>query len=903
MIDCKNSTSKLHIKLRKNIFNILLVSCLLCISVSSSSISWSAKSLSASACDQSASSQNLLQSSNDTLKSDTTRQDTVPQTASDTLSSGESSKKGSDNFLDSKVEYNAKDSIVMSRDQNKIYLYGEAKIVYGNIELTADYIEYSQDSNLVYATGVKDSTGQMTGLPVFKEGGKTYDSRIIRYNFKTKKGYIRKVITEEEGGYLHSEVTKKHQNREFHFKNGKYTTCDKEHPHFYIRMTKGKVIPGEKIIAGPSHMVLADIPLFPIAIPFGYFPIQKRQASGILMPSFGKDNARGFYLREGGYYWGINDYMDLTLRGEVYTKGTWGMNLQYRLRKRYKYTSNFNFDYNRLLIGERGDPDFRASRDYRIQWTHQQDPKANPYSNFNASVNFSSTSYDRNFSRNMEDFTTNTKTSNISYSKRWPGSPFSFTGKLRHSQNSQTKMVNMTLPEMSFDMTRQYPLRKLNKSGTSKWYDDLQVSYSADLKNTYESPDSLLFKDVQFSDFESGFQHSLPMSLNFKVLKYLNISPQVQYSGVLYPRYIEKYWDPNVLNPEDSTYGRVVTDTIEEFRYAHSAEPSINLNISPKFFGMYQFKGEDPKVKAIRHVLTPRVGFSFRPSLGAMTSRYYDEYQMDSSGRTSEYSYFDNQIYRPPSAPRKSGNVTLGLSNNVEMKVRSDRDTSEKVRKIALLKDLSFSTSYDIYRDSMNWNPIRITGRTSMFDNKVNLSFSGSYDPYAINDNGQRINVSQWQRNGRPGRLTNFSLSLNTNLGPSQNKSSSEQQNGAANQGIMPSRNPYDYFDVPWSLSFGYRFNYSKPKFKSSFQQTVNVRGNFSLTDKWKFNFTANYDIKEDKLAATRIGITRDLHCWTMSFDWVPVGYRKSYNFEIRVVKSILSDLKYTKRKSWAENL
>lgn len=883
----------MQIKLRKNIFNLFLSASLLVVFsgiVSSPLISFGVPdSMQISFADTSR--ENFSQ---DTIKKDTSRQDSLKKDTS--------KKEKQQTILDSKVDYEAKDSIILSRRKNKVYLYGDAKVVYGDIELTAAYIEYAQDSNIVSASGVEDSTGKMIGLPVFNEGGKTYNAHNIRYNFKSEKGYIQRVKTEEEGGYLHSSVTKKHQDREFHFKDGKYTTCDHDHPHFYIRISKGKVVPGEKIIAGPSYMVLEDLPLYPLMIPFGYFPIQKKRSSGIYDPSFGEESRRGFYLK-GGYYFGINDYMDLKVYGEIYTKGSWNANLDYQLKKRYKYTSDLSVNYDRLLIGEKGADDYKNTRGFQVRWTHRQSSKANPYSSFNANVNLSSTSYDKEFSKNMQDYTTNTKSSNISYQKTWPDSPFSFNGKLRHSQNSKTKMVNLTLPEMSFDMSRQYPLRQLNKSGRSKWYDDLQVSYNADLKNKINSPDSLLLKNTQFSDFESGFQHSMPVSLNFKVLQYLNITPKASYRGVLFPRYIEKSWDPDYIDPNDSTQGRVVTDTVEQLKYAHSMEPSISANISPKFFGMFQFKNENSKVKAIRHVLTPSVGVSFRPDLGNMTSKYYDEVQVNNEGKTQEYSYFDNQLYSPPSSPRKSGNVNFGLSNNIEMKVRSQSDTTEKTKKIKLLNNLSFNTSYNIFKDSMNWSPIRISGRTNMFDNNLNINFSGNFDPYALNENGNRIDVSEWKKNQKLGRLTSFNLSLSTKLGP-DGKSSSNEENGSDEGGSQKQGyNPYDYFDIPWNLNFSYNLNYSKRAFESEVKQTVSVSGNFSLTDKWKINFDSHYDISEDKLSATSISLDRDLHCWSMSFRWVPVGYRKSYRFEISVNKAILKDLKYEKQKTWTDYL
>ncbi|MFP4048198.1 MAG: putative LPS assembly protein LptD, partial [Bacteroidales bacterium] len=556
------------------------------------------------------------------------------QQRTDTIKQEE--QESSSDFIQTEVDYTAEDSIVMSRSDNKIYLYKNAEVKYGNIELVADYIEYNQDSSTLFAKGMKDSTGKVVGKPVFKDKDKTYDAETIRYNFKTQEGYIKHVVTEEQEGFLHGETTKKHENQHFHFKDGKYTTCDKEHPDFYVNITKGIVVPNERIVSGPAYLVIADIPL-PLILPFGYFPIQQKQTSGIVMPSYGEESTRGFYLNDFGYYFGISDKMDLKVSGEIYSLGTWGVNLKYRLMERYKYTSNLDVDFKHLIKGDKGSPDYVSSKDYSIRWSHNQSSKAHPYRSFNASVDYSTTAYDKTHSRDMEQYTSNTKSSSISYSRKWPDSPFSLNAKLRHSQNTKNQMVDLTLPNMSFSMSRQYPLRQLNKSGRSKWYDDLQVSYSADLENKIRRPDSLLFEDTKFSDFRSGFQHRVPVSLNFKFFKYLNVTPNVNYQGVLYPRYIERSWDPESES--------VVTDTIEKFRYAQSLEPSLSMGLSPKFFGMFTFNKEDFKIQAVRHVLTPSVNFSFRPDLGGMTAGYYDTHQSDTTGKIDEYSIFDGQLY------------------------------------------------------------------------------------------------------------------------------------------------------------------------------------------------------------------------------------------------------------------
>jgi len=859
------------------------------------------------------------------INQDTTllQQDTT-SAQNDTISDTEDETEG---FIETNIDYQAADSIVMSRSDNKVYLYGDAQVTYGDIELTADYIEYSQDSNLVFARGVKDSTGQLVGQPVFKEGGKTYDSRIIRYNFKTKEGYIKGVQTEEQQGFLHGSTAKKHASNQFHFINGKYTTCNKNHPHFYIALTKGKVIPNERIVAGPSYLVMEDIPL-PLGIPFGFFPIQQKQASGFTNISVNERSEKGFYL-QAGYYLGISDHMDLTLTGQIYTMGSYGLNLQYRLTERYKYTSRLNADFQREVFGDKGTPEYRSNRSFRVSWSHSQAAKANPYGSFNANVNYSTSGYDRRHGQSVRDRVSNTKTSSISYRYNWPNSPFDFNGKLRLNQNTRNRTVDFTLPNMSFNMSRQYPLRGLDNNGQIDWYENLQVGYSADLENSINTKESELFTETTFRDFRSGFQHRIPVSLNFKVLNYINITPNVSYKGVLYPRYVERDYLQRYDPALDTTIGEVVRDTIQEFRYAHSAEPSISIGASPKIFGIFQFKNPESKVQAIRHVMTPSASMSFRPSLGNMTAPYYDSYT-DLRGNVNQYSYFEGQVYSPPSSPRRSGNISLGLSNNLEMKVRSETDTTDELKKVKLLNNLSFNTGYNIFADSLNWSTISFNGRTNLFDNQLNLNFSGNLDPYAVDNTGRTIDKPLFKESGQLARLTNFRVSMSTDLSggegdnggngsgagrgqPQQQRQQMGQQTRGQQQAQeepqQPPPSPYSYFQFPWSLNLDYTFHYSKrfntqkKEFEPEIRQTIGLNGSFSLTQKWDFSFSSNYDLQKDKIGPTQVSISRDLHCFSMSFSWVPIGYRRSYNFSINVNASMLQDvLRYRKDRTFYDN-
>ena len=895
---CKNSTSKLQLKLGNNILTIFLVSILI-------TVVFKGETFSGQACGAAAFTAHVV----------------LQDTSGNQLDTTEAASQEEDEFIDTKIQYNAEDSLIMSRTENKVFLYGNAKVVYGDIELTADYIEYSQDSNIVFASGVEDSTGKMVGLPVFKEGGKNYDARIIRYNFKTKKGYIKGVTTKEQEGILHGSTAKKHTNNQFHFKNGKYTTCDEPHPHFYMALTKGKVIPNKRIVAGPSYLVIEDIPL-PLGIPFGFFPIQKQQTSGFTNISVNERSEKGFYLQT-GYYLGISDYMDLMLTGQIYTQGSYGANLLYRLRQRYKYTSRLSVDYQKEVFGDKGTPSFSTSSNFRVSWNHSQANRANPYSNFSANVNYSTSGYDKRHARSVEERVTSTKTSSISYRYKWPDQPFNFSSKLRLNQNTRTRMVNFMIPNMSFNMSRQYPLRGLDNNGTMDWYENLQVGYSANLDNRLSTKESLLFKETRYQDFENGFQHNIPISLNFKVLQYLNITPNVRYKGILYPRYVTKSIEQRYDPALDSTYGQLVRDTTHKFRYAHSAEPSVSIGASPKLFGIFQFKDPSSKVQAIRHVMTPSASMSFRPSLGGMTERYYDTY-IDERGNSRQYSYFEGQIYSPPSSPRRSGSVSLSLSNNVEMKVRSKSDTTQELKKVMLLNNLGFSTNYNIFADSLNWSSVRVNGRTNLLNNNLNLNFAGTLDPYAVDSRGNTINQSEFSKTGNLARLSSFRISMGTDFS-NQKGSDNEQQQSSAAPGTSSSGEPgtqqegsqtpqkptpeFEYFQFPWNLNLDYSLNYSKrfnvkkQEFESEIRQTIGINGNFSLTPKWDFSFNSNYDIQEDRIGPTQITINRDLHCFSMSFSWVPIGYRRMYNFRISVNSSMLQDvLKFRKDRTFYDN-
>jgi len=489
--------------------------------------------------------------------------------------------------IDAPIDYEADDSLIFDLENDKVYLYGNGFVTYQDIELRAAYIELDRARDVVFARGTLDSLGREIGKPVFKDGSESFESKTLTYNFKTKKGIIQGVITEQEGGYLHSGITKKHENGEIHVKNGKYTTCDLEDPHFYVALTKAKVIPDDKIVSGPAYLVMADIPL-PIALPFGFFPNQKSRSSGILIPEYGEERNRGFFFRNGGYYLALSDYFDARITGDIYTNGTWGVSLGSNYRVRYRFNGNLRARYYINVSGEKELPDYTRKKDYSITWSHSQDPKSNPSRTFNANVNMSSSSFDRNHSFNANDYLTNTKQSSISYSKRWAGSPFNLSASMNHRQNSQTNSVDLNLPKMNFNMNRIYPMKRKNRTGKAKWYENIELSYKAMLDNQIKTTDSLLFTSAVWDDMNNAFKHDIPLSTQIRPFNSFYISPSLQYSGVLYSKHIEKRWEENYYDAElDSTYATLITDTIRGLSYAHSYLPTISLGLNPKIYGMY----------------------------------------------------------------------------------------------------------------------------------------------------------------------------------------------------------------------------------------------------------------------------------------------------------------------------
>jgi hypothetical protein len=848
------------------------------------------------------------------LVSDSIRTDTLAQAGA----------KKNKNALDAEVKYSAEDSFRIIISEQKIYLYKNAKVEYQNINLESDYVEFDMDNSTVKAAGLVDTSGTIKGKPVFTQESEKFDSDTLMYNFKTKKGVIKNVVTKQGDGYLHSKQTKRLADGEINVRNGKYTTCDAPHPHFYIALTKAIAIPGDKIVSGPAYLVVEDVPV-PLALPFGFFPNTTERSSGVIIPKYGEEKNRGFFLRDGGLYLALSDYLDMTLLGTIYSRGTWGVSLTAGYRKRYKYNGSLYAQYYRNTVKDGSETERAGSRDFKIRWTHTQDPKANPTRSFSANVDFSTSAYESNHGTNMNDYLTNTKTSSISYSKNWPGKPYNFTASVNASQNSQTKRVDLRLPTMAFNVNRLYPFRSSKSSGSMKWFQNIQISYNSKLENDISSPDSTLFTQQTLNNMRNGFYHSIPISLtNIKLLNIINITPGLSYDGVLYTSHINKSFPEDSSIYYNATSAQTTLDTVRGITYAQALKPSIGISASPKIYMRYTSKKKDSYFVALRHVVTPSASIGYVPDLSSIMPNYYKVYSyprtITKPAHVEEYSAYENYIYGTPVLPGQSGSIGLGLNNNVEMKVRPKNDTTGKDKKVSVLDNLNFSASYNPFAKEFKWSTVNMTGSTRLFNNKVNVTFGATFDPYATDSvKNIRIDKFLFSDNGKLLRTTrayiNAGFSLQSKAGkksPSgtdQGRSTLDDMStdqpiveNPVEETTQPYNSDYVDFNVPWTLRVDYSWSYSRPVNDVTFSHTIRISGDISLTPKWKIGGNTGYDFIGRQVSVTNLSIHRDLHCWEMRFTVIPFGKMKSYSFSINAKTAILRDLKYDKRKSWYDN-
>lgn len=834
----------------------------------------------------------------------------------DSLKNTATAKKTS---LDFKLERSAVDSIIQDLKNRKVYLYGGAVVVYGEIKLEAAFIEVDFGRNEVFAKGMPDSTGKIVGTPVFTESGQTFEAKTMTYNFDTKKGIINTVFTEDGQGFIHGDLVKKMGDDNINIRSGSYTTCNnKEHPHFEFKFRKSKVIPENKIVTGPAYLAIEGVPT-PVAVPFGLFPNNSGQRSGIRIPTYGESSNRGFYFENGGYYWAISEYVDLDILGDIYTRGSWAVKPTLRYTKRYKFSGNLNTSYAINITGSEGAADYSKSRDFRIRWTHRQDAKARPAGRFSADVFIVSSNFNTFNPVTTEDYLSNELKSSIAYQTNWDNKYF-LTLNGSHRQNTKTKMVDVTLPELTFSVNRLYPLKKKNRTGRAKWYEELNVNYNVNARNSISLPDSLLFQSNSLSKMQNGIQHNLPINLPLKVLKYFTLTNSVKLTDRMYFDSKRRSWTNDTLfDGNDTIVGYVKTDTISGFN--NVLDFSLSTSLSTKLYGQVNFR-KGP-IRAIRHVLTPNVGFSYTPEFGDPYWGYYDSY-IDGEGEEQFYSRYDGAIYGSPPKD-KSGRLSFSLSNNLEIKVPSKKDTINGMRKVVLIENLSISGSYDLARDSLNWSYITLSGRTKLFKN-LNIQYSSSWDPYVLDSAGKQINRFEWTENKRLLRKNNstWSFGLNYNLRQSdfakkkgENKPVGEENQpldsrfGSEEELAQINANPDDYVDwsVPWSLAINYNLRYSNNISYLDFMrdeqrkivQTLGVSGEVNVTPKWKFTFRTGWDFEANDLSYTSVNIYRDLHCWEMRFSWIPLGARQSWNFSINVKASVLQDLKLNKKKDFRD--
>ncbi|MFN7846258.1 MAG: putative LPS assembly protein LptD [Bacteroidota bacterium] len=790
--------------------------------------------------------------------------------------------KISKNAIDEKVKYQALDSIIFVVDSQLVFLYGKAEVYYGEVNLKAGEIAIDQQKNKVEAKGVTDSTGKKVDNPDFSDGAQNFKAKHIIYNTKTKKGKIKEVTTVDGESYLKGESVKKDSNNVSYMQHGSYTTCNLEHPHYYFALSKLKVIPDDKIVTGPANLVVADVPT-PLALPFGFFPNRKGQANGILLPTYGQANNYGFFLKDGGYYLGINEHFDVMIRGDIYTRGSWALRTQSQYAQKYRYNGNFNLSYAVFKLGEQGFPNFQKRRDFFVRWNHAQDPKANPGSRFSADVNFGTSSFNQLNATNANDILSNTFQSSIQYNKTFAKS--NLTLSARQSQNTNTRKFDISAPELTYAVNRFYPFKRKNPVGAARWYEDIGLTYTNSTRAQLSTIDSLLYKgDVDWRrQVSKGTNHIIPITSAIKLFKYFTLSPTATYT--------ESWYLQSVRKSFDSESNAIVTDTINKF--ARARDLTMNASLRTIVYGMYQFKSGP--VKALRHVITPNVGFTYNPGISGFST-----VKNEVTGNTTNYSRFEGAMFGAPTIV-KTGFVNMGLVNNLEMKVRSSSDTISGFKKIKIFENLSIDSRYDVLADSFQLSAFTMNLRTMPFEN-ININMNAVADPYALSDvSGRRVNDFVANNGSQLARLTSMNIAVGVNLQSKQAKPKTDSKTGNKEELDEINRNRYQYvdFNIPWTLNVSYNFIYNKPAFTENIQQTLSFNGDINVTENWKVGMNSGFDLKQMKFTYTSMNIYRNLHCWEIRLNMVPFGFRKSYSLDINVKSSILQDLKLSRKRDW----
>ncbi|MBR6759988.1 MAG: LPS-assembly protein LptD [Alistipes sp.] len=834
------------------------------------------------------------------------------------IAESDSARSQGSSAIDKPISGKAVDSLYYDLRTKRVYLYNQGDVTYGNFNLKADFMDIDLNSKNIYAYGSADTVNGEPKInrPTFTEGGSVLNMDTITYNITSQKAKIDGIATQQGDGWLIGERVKKMPDNTVHIAGGMYTTCDHtDHPHFYYDASKIKVIPGKKAIMGPGHLVIEDVHIPFLGLPEAFFPINLGPKSGILMPSYGEEAKRGFFMRGLGYYFVVSNHMDITLTGGFYTLGSWEANAVARYMKRYKYTGNLNFNYANVKSGSKGDADFLSANTFQLQWTHSQDPKANPGSTFSASVNLSSSGYSKYSATNLNDMLSTQTNSSISYSKNWAGTPFSFSMNMAVSQNSQTQAISATLPNVSFNVAKFFPLKRKVKMGKDRWYEKISMSYSGKMTNSINAKESTLFERETFDNMKNGIQHNIPIQASFNALNYINITPSMNYTERWYFKKVEQQWneETNQLEKLDPEYGFYRL-------YNYNAAVSMSTTI----YGTWQVKEryKSMKLQGLRHTITPSISFSYAPDFSRQKYGFYKTVQSDSTGRTTVYSPFTDNAYGVPSSG-KNMSLNFSLSQSLEAKVASKRDTSG-LKKLKLIDQLSISGSYNFLADSMRLSPLSISLRTTISSN-FGINLRATLDPYEVTPEGKRYNKLTWSR-GNLGRITNTGWSFGYTF---KSRNSSQPAindiNSIPPEYMNPYYDPYGtmdptlrrqymsqmYYDfsLPWNFGFNYNINYSvsyvnngTTGVKRNITQTLGFNGSITFSEKMSATLTGGFDITKKKLTTSAVTITRDLHCWQMSFSWIPFGHYKSWSFHIGVKAASLQDLKYEKSQSMYDN-
>ena len=851
------------------------------------------------------------------------------------------------NGIDAPVTFSANDSMVYDAQNKTAFLYGTSNVKYENMDLKSERIYLNMDSSLVHATGVRDTaTKGLTGTPVFSMGSDNYESDTMAFNFKSKKGLIQNVTTQQQEGFLSSQLSKRNDKGEIFLKHGRYTTCDKDCPDFYIALSRAKVRPGKDVVFGPAYLVVADVPL-PLAIPYGFFPFSKKYSSGFIMPSYGDESTRGFYLRDGGYYFALSDKWDLKLLGEIYTKGSWGLSVATNYRKRYRYNGTFYAAYQDTKTGDKGLPDYTRQQSFKIQWSHRQDQKASPYSSLAASVNFATSSYERNnlgSLYNPQTLTQTTRTSSVSWGTNFSSIGLSLSATANLNQNMSDSSIALTLPDLNISLSRFYPFKRRHAAGAERWYEKISVSYTGQISNSINTKEDRLLRSNLIKDWHNGMQHRIPVSGNFTLFNYINVSPSFNFTDRMYTNKVTKSWNRATQKEvSDTTYG---------FHNIYNWD--LSLSASTKLYGMFipNRKIFGDKIQAIRHVITPSVSFSYAPDFGSSRYGYYSTYQRtnaDGSVELVDYSPYSNGLYSVPGRG-KTGNVSFSFDNNIEMKIKSDKD-STGIRKISIIDNLGFRMSYNMAAKEKPWSDLSVDLRLKWWKNYTfNLNAVFASYAYELDSNGKPYvgNHTYWGM-GKIGRFQGMSQNIAYTLTPEKIKKlfggggddddTKSKRNDPEAEGVdtdiesnvdddmiegqrsarrkgsghkaKTDDDGYMSFSMPWSITFGYgitmresndinRFNYKTMRYPYTFSQTLNFSGNLRISDGWNISFSSGYDFEHHALSMTTASLQRDLHCFNMSCQVVLAPYT-SYNFTFRCNASTLTDaLKYDKRSGYS---